>query len=167
MKRNGFTLVELMLVVAILGILGALVLPVYQGHASEAKVSAAKSNIHTIRAQIELYKLQHLGFPPGYVSGSGVAREYLAPQLEGTTAESGYPSGTKTSSASYPLGPYLLSVPENPFNGLSGIDYIADPATLSTTATGETYGWYYHQASGTIYLNWPDQDEDGVNYYDY
>ena len=76
MKRTGFTLVELMLIVAILGILGALVLPIYQGHASEAKISSARSNLHAMRAQIELYKMQHSGSLPGYVSGAGSDRRH-------------------------------------------------------------------------------------------
>ena len=72
-RKEGFTLVELMIVVAILGILGALVLPVYQGHASETKVSAAKTNLHAMRTQIELYKTQHNGSLPGSAYGAGVS----------------------------------------------------------------------------------------------
>ncbi|MHC5089176.1 MAG: type IV pilin protein, partial [Planctomycetota bacterium] len=61
MKKNGFTLVELMIVVTILGILAAIVIPEFQGHASQSRESAVKSSLHTVRCQIELYKMQHDG----------------------------------------------------------------------------------------------------------
>lgn len=167
MRKEGFTLVELMIVVSILGILAAIVLPTFQGNTAEAKVSSAKTNLQVLRSQIEMYKMQHNGYPPGYVNGSGVSNLYVAPQLEGTTDVAGNPSGTKQTSASYPLGPYLTKVPVNPFNGLSAISYIDDPSSLPATAIGETYGWYYHRESGTIYLNYPGTDAEGVAYIDY
>ena len=101
MRTKGFTLVEVMIVVAILGILGALVLPVYQGHAAEAKVSAVKSNLHAMRAQIELYKMQHSGVLPGFAFGAGVTEGTLAEQLVGTSTIDGATSSSKTPSWPY------------------------------------------------------------------
>ncbi len=164
MRKTAFTLVELMLVVAILGILGALVLPVYQGHASEAKVSASKSNLHAMRAQIELYKMQHKGYGPGCVNGSPVAQTYLAPQFQTTTNESGTPSGVKTTSATYPLGPYLVKVPANPFNQDNSIAYSTD---FAADAGVKVSGWLYNATTGQIGLNYPGADEDGIAYIDY
>ena len=79
-------------------ILGALVLPVYQGHASESKVSAAKSNLNIMRTQIELYKIHHNGSLPGFAFGSGVTTGTLAEQFTGTSTVDGATSSSANSS---------------------------------------------------------------------
>jgi type IV pilus assembly protein PilE len=56
MKRSrGFTLVELMIVVAILGILAAIAIPTYRNYVSSAKRSEAKANLETLRLLEEQY----------------------------------------------------------------------------------------------------------------
>jgi prepilin-type N-terminal cleavage/methylation domain-containing protein len=164
MRKEGFTLVELILVVSILGILGALVLPVYQGHASEAKVSSSKSNLHAIRAQIELYKMQHNGTLPGYERGAVTTETSLLLQFITTTDIDGVSSLSKTTYAAYPYGPYLLKVPANPFNGKSNIAY----STAFATDVGvKDSGWLYNRTTGQIVLNYPGNDADGMAYIDY
>ena len=65
-SNDGFTLVELMIVVAILGVLAAIVLPEFAGHIQQAKESAAKDNLRILREAIERYAADHNGVPPGY-----------------------------------------------------------------------------------------------------
>lgn len=48
-RKRGFTLVELMIVVAILGVLGMIAIPMYQRYLGGAKMSEARSNLETIR----------------------------------------------------------------------------------------------------------------------
>ena len=164
MRTKGLTLVELMIVVAILGILGALVLPVYQGHASEAKVSAAKSNLHAMRAQIELYKIQHGGVLPGHAFGGGVTEGTLLEQFIYVSTVDGATTSSKTAADPFLYGPYLVKIPINPFNDRSNIVYSTD---FATDAGVKTSGWLYNSSTGQICLNYPGTDADGVAYIDY
>lgn len=55
MRKEGFTLVELMIVIAILGILTSIAVPMYRGYITSAKRAEAKSNLETIRLLEEQY----------------------------------------------------------------------------------------------------------------
>ena len=54
--KSGFTLVEILIVVVILGILAAIVIPSFSNASSDAKLANLKSNLQTVRCQIQLYK---------------------------------------------------------------------------------------------------------------
>ncbi|MHC4765507.1 MAG: type IV pilin protein, partial [Planctomycetota bacterium] len=53
--RQGFTLIEILIVVVILGILAAIVIPQFTDASQEAAASNLRSQLQTIRSQIELY----------------------------------------------------------------------------------------------------------------
>lgn len=56
-KRRGFTLIEIMVVVVILGILAATIIPQFIGTTQDAKVSAAKSTIAELESALERYQI--------------------------------------------------------------------------------------------------------------
>lgn len=105
-KNQGFTLVEILIVVVILGILAAIVIPQFSDASTQSKVSSAKSSLQTLRSQISLYKIQHNDAAPA-----------LADFSTNMTTQIGQ------------YGPYLQVVPKNPFNDSDTLA-AADGATV-------------------------------------
>ena len=61
--QRGFTLIEIMVVVVIMGILAALVVPKLMGRADDARITAAKQDIATLMQALKLYKLDNQRYP--------------------------------------------------------------------------------------------------------
>ncbi|MBI6921208.1 type II secretion system major pseudopilin GspG [Pseudomonas monteilii] len=78
--QRGFTLIEIMVVVIILGVLGALVLPNVMSRPDHAKLTAARTDIQSIATALEIYRLDN-GRYPTTVQGleALVRRPTLAP----------------------------------------------------------------------------------------
>ncbi|MBA7630911.1 hypothetical protein ES703_38437 [subsurface metagenome] len=149
--RYAFTLVEILIVVAILGILAAIVLPTLQGYIQQAKESAAKDNLRILRNVIEVYAAQHNDIAPGYPNddpSQNPSKLDLLNQLV--------------------VGNYLNQIPENPFNGYGypRIRMVGNDESFPEPPTGH-FAWMYKPATKEIRLDWPGTDKDGVRYYDY
>jgi prepilin-type N-terminal cleavage/methylation domain-containing protein len=70
-QRKGFTLVELLIVVLILGALAAIAVPRILGGATQAKVNACKTNVDLINSQIELYYANNDAWPTALTDVTG------------------------------------------------------------------------------------------------
>jgi general secretion pathway protein G len=116
-KKTGFTLVEILIVVIILGILAAIVIPQFSNASTTAKLNSLTSDLQTVRSQVALYAAQHNDTPPT------VANFVL--QMTGQTDITGATNGTG-------FGPYLQAMPNNPFTAT---------ATVGSGANG-TSAWY-------------------------
>lgn len=62
-RSRGFTLIEIMVVVVIMGVLAALVVPKLLSRTGESKIAAAKVDIATIMQSLKLYKLDNTRYP--------------------------------------------------------------------------------------------------------
>ncbi len=154
--RSGFTLVEVLIVVVILGILAATVLPQFTSANDDALEAALMQDLQVIRSQIELYKYQHLGKYPA--DGSVDQQDFIDAMLLSSDAD-----GTTGAVGTKPFGPYFVGqVPPNPFTGARGIKIVNDvPGTAPDDST--TLGWVYNPATGQIKANSSGQTSDGVN----
>lgn len=98
-QQQGFTLIEIMVVVVIIGVLGAIVVPQFMGRPDQAKVTAAKTDIQAIGTSLEMYRLDNAHYPS---------------TLQGLEALSKRPAGTPAARNWNPQG-YLKSVPIDPW----------------------------------------------------
>ena len=167
MKIRAFTLVEVLIVVAILGILAAVVLPTFQGQTTIARESTAKDSLRTMRTQIEFYKMEHDGVPPGYVNGVGTTVVTLRLQFTGITTITGSALASVTPTPPFLYGPYIKKLPENPFNNLTNIAYVAEGTAFSAAVDGTSSGWLYKKETAEFVVNWTGTDSEGINFYDY
>jgi general secretion pathway protein G len=62
-RDRGFTLIEIMVVIVILGILAALIVPKVISRPDEARITAAKQDVATLAQALKLYKLDNLAYP--------------------------------------------------------------------------------------------------------
>jgi general secretion pathway protein G len=163
---RGFTLVELLIVVVILGILAAIAIPQFANSSRDAQLTSLQTNLSVLRNAVEYYKFQHASRYPGYPAGGGspdpaafVAQLTLASRPDGATAVVG--------TTGYDLGPYLKeALPVNPVNGLATVKVLDDATAFPTAADGAT-GWIFKPLTGKLRANSLGTAPSGTAYFDF
>jgi prepilin-type N-terminal cleavage/methylation domain-containing protein len=152
-SRAGFTLVEIMIVVAILALLAAIALPQFTSHKEEGKASAMVSSLSVFRTAVDSYWTQHDKFP-----GQGGAAE-LVNQLTKSTNK----AGTVGTGTGFGYGPYIRNG-KMPTNALTNSNSVRVVTTMPATPTG-TEAWIYASATGEVRCNVTGKTIEGVDYF--
>ena len=165
---RGYTLIEILIVVVILGVLGAIVLPKFSDASHTTLENTLKDDLRYTRTQIIVFKAQHNdtapGYPCGKTSASPTEQDFL---MQMTLATDEFCNLYKPSAAKK-LGPYLKKMPVNSLNGLSTILIVPNgssmpPAGLPDNSTG----WIYKPQTLELIPNTAGNDTEGTPYVEY
>jgi prepilin-type N-terminal cleavage/methylation domain-containing protein len=160
-NRLGFTLVELLIVVIILGVLAAVAIPQFTSNTEDAKVSALDTSLAEMRNAVELYYHQHNAVYPGAkkqtdgtdVASAAEAATAFVAQLTLYSDASGKTATVKDATHKY--GPYVKKgMPTNPFtDGLNNV--LCDIATtdISVAAASGAEAWKFYVKTGRLIAN--------------
>jgi len=143
-RKSGFTLVEILIVVIILGILAAIVIPQFTNASQDARKSSLTSQLQTIRSQVELYKLQHLDKNP-------TGLDTAAASIDGDTAFAEMivkTNADQTTTGTPTFGPYLQAPPVNPLNNSAKVLVVTSDKTLGGASGATDEGWIYNKNDG-------------------
>ena len=167
MKAKGFTLVEILIVVVILGIMAAIVLPKFSNASEAARAAMLADDLRIIRIQIGVFAAQHNSVAPGYplcdphaapTEKAFVLQMTMASDSGGKVADPGTPG--------FPYGPYLREIPINPFNGKNTVEMIGNDAKMPSEAD-DSHGWVYQPATQAFRADNQGTDEKGMPFYEY
>jgi prepilin-type N-terminal cleavage/methylation domain-containing protein len=166
-KEEGFTLVELLIVVIILGILAAVAIPQFGSSTDDAKLSTLQSNLSGLRNAVELYKSEHNSVYPGEMletDGTTVtsAAQCIVAFTKQLTLYSDIPGVTAVGSSPGAKGPYMKkgALPANPFNQDNTVVCDKVLNDITTVATDGSSGWLFYTQTGRLVANDGNHDTE-------
>lgn len=168
--QSGFTLIEILIVVILLGILATIIIPQITVSSDDAKFNALKTNLANMRSAIELYYYQHSNTYPGAKketdgSDTGTDAEAVAAFKAQVMYFSKDTGETETDSGvtGYPYGPYIKGgkLPSNPYNDSTDIVCDFDETDITERDSGTAdVGWKFYPKTGVLIA--ADGDHDNL-----
>jgi prepilin-type N-terminal cleavage/methylation domain-containing protein len=142
LKPKGFTLIELMIVVAIIGILSAIAIPKFAAMAEKAREGATKGNVGSLKAASCIYYGQMAGVWPSTLNTYSVYS--FSQYMDNIT--------------SVKVTGYFITGAPSPVGNM-----------VTTTAqvqvpTGASIGWLYDSTNGAVYINSTVRDSRAIPY---
>ena len=167
-RERGFTIIEILIVVVVLGILAAVVLPQFSNASNVARENSLKDDLRYLRTQILVFKAQHRDVAPGYPGGNTAAPPTEAAFVDQMTK----PTNERCQigpapGPAFPHGPYIQKVPPNPINSKSQILVVKNGDAMPATSPGPAYGWIYKPETQEIIANSDQVDANGTPYMQY
>ena len=135
--NRGFTIKEFFIIAVVLCVIASIAVPRFSMARSQAKATELLSRIHMIRAQIELYQVQHNQMLPSVEDFETIMTTVT--DIDGAVWVDSVTSG-------HPYGPYMRKVPNNPFskgktvNGTGDWRYTPDFAAGTYTFIADDKG---------------------------
>ena len=158
-KQAGFTLIEMLIVIVVLGIIAMIIVPQISVSSEDATLRTVQTNLNTLRKAVKLYYAQHDDTYPGFnntsgtLANAGTSKAAFIAQLTKYTAIDGAVSDTKD--ATHKFGPYVRGgvLPTNPYNEKnSALCDIAETDITARVSNGTT-GWKFYTLTGNLIAN--------------
>jgi prepilin-type N-terminal cleavage/methylation domain-containing protein len=146
-KQKGFTMIELMIVVAIIGILAAIALPKFADMIEKSREGSTKGNIGALKSANSIYYGDQQGVWPETLNSGNFRYSLYMDNIPQVKVTGKFDPNTVISPSIKPVGTDVQMVTKNVVPSLSS-----------------TKGWMYDSTNGAIYVNSTLKDSKQVPY---
>ena len=163
-KQDGFTLIEILIVVILLGIIATIIIPQVSDSNDDAKLNTLKTNLQNLRGAIDLYYYQHNNAYPGAKKKKGDGEDEYNPdhaatafleQLTRYTNVLGKTGKKMDESKGIIIDPYLKSdeLSINHYNGKNDVKCDTTTTDITAGTSDGSTGFKFYTKTGVLLAN--------------